>query len=168
MIRQILSQLGVLLLLIPVPGIFPRAVAQDRPLPMDKILNPMPEYDPFEKAGTQPQFFPDEVDKRARELMIDALTQRKDAMEAHLRALQVEDKRLQKDHGAVTGLTAHARTWSTTRLSTARLISRRKGPRSKAPIRRSAKSIWKRSSIRMILINPISSCARAVPIFGPG
>jgi hypothetical protein len=44
---------------------------QTRGLDLEKILNPMPEYDPFETPAAAPQFFPDAVDKRARELLIE-------------------------------------------------------------------------------------------------
>ena len=82
--------------------------AQERELPLDKILNPLPEFDPFEKPPAAPQFFPDEVDKRTRDLLIDALIKRKDALPEHLKFFQAEDARLQKQHGTATGLTDHA------------------------------------------------------------
>ncbi len=74
---------------------------------LEKILNPLPEFDPFDKPPAAPQFFPDEVDKRARELLVDTLLNRKDALEDHLKFFKAEDARQQK-HGAVTGLTDHA------------------------------------------------------------
>jgi hypothetical protein len=83
--------------------------SQTRELELEKILDPMPDYDPFEKPVTTPQYFPDDVDKRARELLIDASTNRKDALEDHLKSLQAEDSRLRKQHGTATGLTEHAR-----------------------------------------------------------
>jgi len=83
--------------------------SQTRELELEKILNPMPEYDPFEKPTATPQYFPDDVDKRARALLIDALTHRNDALENHLKSLQAEDDRLRKEHGTATGLTEHAR-----------------------------------------------------------
>jgi hypothetical protein len=82
---------------------------QTRELELEKILNPMPDYDPFEKSATAPQYFPDDVDKRARELLIDTLTNRQDALEDHLKSLQAEDGRLRKQHGTATGLAEHAR-----------------------------------------------------------
>jgi hypothetical protein len=81
--------------------------AQERELELEKILNPMPDYDPFERSGTGPQFFPNEVDKHARELLIDALTNRQQSLGEHLKFLQTEDQRLQKQ-GAATGLTERA------------------------------------------------------------
>ncbi len=75
---------------------------------IDKILNPLPEFDPFEKAQSAPQFFPDDTDKRARELLIDALTGNKNGLAQHLKALQAQDGKLQKQQGTVTGLAEHA------------------------------------------------------------
>ncbi|HXV50090.1 MAG TPA: hypothetical protein VEB61_14885, partial [Candidatus Binatia bacterium] len=108
MTLRTLVQLGALLLLVSMSASIPLAGAQDGNLAIEKILNPMPEYDPFEKSGAPPQYFPDETDKRARELMIDALTHRKEAMATHVKALRAEDSRLKQQHGTVTGLTEHA------------------------------------------------------------
>ena len=80
------------------------ASGQDIERALDKILNPLPPFDPFEKPVETPRYFPDDVDKRARDLMIDALTNRRAEVEAHLRFFKDEDARLQKQHGAVTGL----------------------------------------------------------------
>ena len=74
---------------------------------LDRILNPLPEFDPFEQAPALPTYFPDEIDKRAREVLIDTLTNRKEALEDHLRFFKSEDGRLQKQHGTMTGLTEH-------------------------------------------------------------
>ena len=65
-----------------------RCIAQARELDLEKILNPMPEYDPFETPAAAPQFFPDAVDKRARELLIDTLTNRNQALQDHLEFLK--------------------------------------------------------------------------------
>jgi hypothetical protein len=83
--------------------------SQTRELELEKILNPMPDYDPFEKSASTPQYFPDDVDKRARELLIDALTNRKEVLEDHLKSLRAEDERLRKQNGTATGLTEHTR-----------------------------------------------------------
>jgi hypothetical protein len=77
-------------------------------LQLEKILNPVADYDPFEAPGTTPpKFFPDEVDRRARELLIDTLTNRKDALAEHLKFFKSEDAQLQKQRGASTGLAEH-------------------------------------------------------------
>jgi hypothetical protein len=82
--------------------------AQDIERALEKMLNPLPEIDPFEQPAEAPRYFPDEADKRARELMIDALTNRQEALRQHLRFFMDEDARLQKRHGAATGVTNHA------------------------------------------------------------
>ncbi len=82
--------------------------AQTRELDLERILNPMPDYDPFEAPPSAPQFFPDAVDKRARELLIDTLTNRNQALSDHLTYLQKEDARLQREQRTSTGLTERA------------------------------------------------------------
>jgi hypothetical protein len=85
------------------------AYSQDREQIFEKILNPVPDFDPFEKSTNQaaPRFFPDAVDQRARDLLIDALTNRKEALGDHLKFLKAEDDRLRKEHKTSTGLTEH-------------------------------------------------------------
>ncbi len=85
----------------------PPSFSQTRALELDKILNPMPDYDPFDRSTPTPLYFPDEVDKRARELLIDALTNRKEALDEHLKFFRAQDARMQKD-GAATGLAERA------------------------------------------------------------
>jgi hypothetical protein len=81
------------------------AHSQDREAPVDKILNPLPQFDPFEKPPEPPQYFPDAVDKRAREVLIDALTQNNESLEDHLQFFKGRDVQLQKQQGTATGLT---------------------------------------------------------------
>jgi len=83
------------------------ARAQERELPLERILNPLPEFDPFEKPLTTPQYFPDEIDKRAREALLDALFNDGTALERHLAFLKSEDGRLLQQQGGATGLTEH-------------------------------------------------------------
>lgn len=85
----------------------PPAPGQERELALEKILNPLPDFDPFEKPTAPPQFFPNEIDKRARRVLVDALTNRKESLEDHLKFFKSEDGRLQTQHGSVTGLTEH-------------------------------------------------------------
>jgi hypothetical protein len=83
--------------------------AQDREPVIEKILNPMPDYDPFDKSTTgAPQFFPDAVDKRSRELLIDALTNQQESLKDHLQFLKEQDSQLQKETNTSTGLTERA------------------------------------------------------------
>jgi len=88
--------------------IAPATLSWSQELPLDKILNPLPDYSPFEASGAAPpQYFPDEVDRRAREMLIDALTN-PGALEQHLQFFKAEDTRMQKQRGASTGLTEDA------------------------------------------------------------
>jgi hypothetical protein len=82
--------------------------AQDRELALEKILDPMPDYDPFDKPPSAPQFFPDEIDKRSRELLIDALTNRNESLEGHLQFFQIQDRQLKKLHGNTSGMAERA------------------------------------------------------------
>jgi tetratricopeptide (TPR) repeat protein len=83
--------------------------AQDREQVLDKILNPMPDYDPFEKStAAAPQFFPDAVDKRSRELLIDALTNQQESLKDHLQFFKQQDSQLRKEYSTATGLTERA------------------------------------------------------------
>jgi hypothetical protein len=84
------------------------ASGQDMERALEKMLNPLPDIDPFEKPPATPRFFPDEVDKRARELMVDALLNRQEAVREHLNFFKTEDARMQKQHGATTGLSDDA------------------------------------------------------------
>lgn len=102
-----LGPILLVLLLGPLAAWTPPATAQQRELPLDKILNPLPEFDPFEKPLAPPQYFPDDVDKRAREALIDALFNDKAALEQDLSFFKSEDGRLQKERQAATGLTEH-------------------------------------------------------------
>ncbi len=75
---------------------------------VEKMLNPLPEIDPFEKPAESPRFFPDEVDKRARDLMVAALLNHQDAVKEQVGFFKSEDARLQKQHSVTTGLSETA------------------------------------------------------------
>ena len=102
--KALISALSLSLSLSAIDGYPDVAQGQEHQAIIERILNPLPEFDPFEKPPVAPQFFPDEVDKRARELLIDSLTNRKAAIEEHVKFFQTEDRRLQKQHGSSTGL----------------------------------------------------------------
>jgi hypothetical protein len=82
--------------------------AQDVERALEKILEPLPEIDPFEKPSGTPLFFPDEIDKRARDLMIDALLDNREAVSGHLGFLKKEDARLRQQHRVISGLSERA------------------------------------------------------------
>jgi hypothetical protein len=102
--KALISALSLLLSLSAIDSYPDVAQGQEHQAIIERILNPLPEFDPFEKPPVAPQFFPDEVDKRARELLIDSLTNRKAGIEEHVKFFQTEDRRLQKQHGSSTGL----------------------------------------------------------------
>lgn len=82
-----------------------KADAQEKESVLERILKPLPDYDPFDKPALAPQFFPDEVDKRVREALVDSLTNRDDALADHARFLAEKDAQLKRERGTVTGLT---------------------------------------------------------------
>jgi hypothetical protein len=106
MTKLILTSL--LLLVLGSTHVWPEPCAAQE-LAIEKILNPMPDYDPFDKSTTgAPQFFPDAVDKRTRELLIDALTNQQESLKDHLKFLKEQDSQLQKEYNTSTGLTERA------------------------------------------------------------
>ena len=99
---------SLLLLILGSTHLWPEPCAAQE-LVIEKILNPMPDYDPFDKSTTgAPQFFPDAVDKRTRELLIDALTNQQESLKDHLQFLKEQDSQLQKEYNTSTGLTERA------------------------------------------------------------
>jgi hypothetical protein len=102
-------KVAVVFLLFALWGYLPRMPenirAEERESIPERILKPLPDFDPFEKSSFSPQFFPDEVDKRVRETLIDSLTNREESLEGHVRFFMNRDARLKKERGTVTGLT---------------------------------------------------------------
>ncbi|TAK07824.1 hypothetical protein EPO44_03500 [bacterium] len=82
-----------------------KAAGQEKESPLERVLKPLPDYDPFDKPPLPPQYFPDEVDKRVRELLVDSLTNGEEALEGHVRFFINKDAELKKEQGTVTGLT---------------------------------------------------------------
>ena len=80
----------------------PQTAAQENDL--SRILRPLPEYDPFDKPPPAPEFFPDAIDKRAREALIDSLTHQDSKLEDHARYFREKDAELKRIRGTVTGL----------------------------------------------------------------
>jgi hypothetical protein len=74
---------------------------------LDRVLDPLPDLDPFEKPPRSPEFFPDKTDKRARAALIDSLTGRDEALKSHLRFFTDKDAELKRERGTITGLTEH-------------------------------------------------------------
>src|SRR5262245_52000269 len=101
--RRVLVAGLFLLLVLPTSQ---RILAQENDL--DRILRPLPNYDPFDKPPPAPEFFPDEVDKRVREALIDSLTNQTSKLEDHARFFAQKDAEMKRSRGTVTGLTDYA------------------------------------------------------------
>ena len=104
--KRILTPVVFLFCLLAYPFLpFDRICAQENEALLERILKPLPDYDPFDKPPPAPQFFPDEVDKRVRETLVDSLTNREETLEGHARFFVNKDANLKKERGTVTGLT---------------------------------------------------------------
>ncbi len=104
--RSLLAMCALCAALVFPPGRAPAQVVQDLP---DRILNPLPEFDPFEKPPSAPLYFPDDVDKRARSAMIAALTGDSETLAEDLKFFAERDAQLKKERGTATGLSDAAR-----------------------------------------------------------
>jgi hypothetical protein len=58
---------------------------------MEKVLDPLPIYDPFDYTVPAPKYFPDEVDKRAHQALIDTLIDRPEKLQAHIAYFKAKD-----------------------------------------------------------------------------
>ena len=103
--RRLVQAVLVLLLFASCPSFAADLFSREKGAALEKILRPLPDFDPFDKPTAPPQFFPDDVDKRARELLIDSLTNREEALDGHLRFFRNRDNEMKRERGTVTGLT---------------------------------------------------------------
>jgi len=77
-------------------------------LPIEKILDPLPEFNPFdEQVRYRPQYFPDDTDRRIRQALIDSLTDSKKPLQDHVNFFKDKDSELMEERNTVTGLTQH-------------------------------------------------------------
>lgn len=83
----------------------PGALGDEEDAAITRILNPLPDYDPFEKAPPPPEFFPDAVTRRLYEVLVDGATGREGVWEGHLLFFQKKDDELRRKDHAATGLT---------------------------------------------------------------
>jgi tetratricopeptide (TPR) repeat protein len=81
--------------------------AQESFSPIESILNPLPRYDPFARPPSPPRFFPNEADRKIRDLLIEASLNREVSADLYIDFFAARDAELQKNHGSVTGLSAH-------------------------------------------------------------
>jgi tetratricopeptide (TPR) repeat protein len=74
---------------------------------LERILNPLPDYNPFDSGPPPPQFFPDQVDSRVHRALIDSLINGGKALKDHAAYFTEKDTELTGSRGMVTGLTGH-------------------------------------------------------------
>ncbi len=89
------------LLLVPV------AAAAGTPHP--RMLDPLHGFDPFVPPATAERYFPDEMERRVRTAIVDALTRRTDRLRGHVRYFEDQDRQRVADGGHASGLTHHVR-----------------------------------------------------------
>jgi tetratricopeptide (TPR) repeat protein len=89
------------------PGGGGKVFPQEGGAMLDRVLDPLPDLDPFEKPSRSPEFFPDEADKRVRAALIDSLTGTDEALKSQVRFFHNKDAELTKERGTITGLTEH-------------------------------------------------------------
>lgn len=87
-----------LLLLLPAS-----AWAQGAGDAMERLRDPLSGFDPFEQPVTAERYFPDETEKRVRQVLIDALTYRTEGFREHLRYFE------EREADADDGLAHHVR-----------------------------------------------------------
>ncbi len=93
-----------LLLVLPVS-----AMAQSARVSAERMLDPLPDFDPFEPPVTAERYFPDEMEQRVRVAILDALNHRTERLREHVRYFEGKDKERLDDGGNVSGLAHHVR-----------------------------------------------------------
>ena len=93
-----------LLLVLPVS-----AMAQSARVSAERMLDPLPDFDPFEPRVTAERYFPDELEQRVRLAILDALNHRTERLREHVRYFEGKDKERLDDGGNVSGLAHHVR-----------------------------------------------------------
>lgn len=107
MIRATLLFLFLLSLIAPAP-LRAQASLPDGREAIAKILQPLPDYDPFShRSSPAPEYFPDDTEKRVRQVLIDSLTNPNKDLEDAVHFFREKDAELSKERHTVTGLTDH-------------------------------------------------------------
>ena len=98
------ASLLCLLLVLPV-----LAATQAAGASLDRMLDPLRDFDPFEPPVTAERLYPDELEQRARLAMLDALNRRADRLREHVRYFEGKDRERLAGGGKASGLTHHVR-----------------------------------------------------------
>ncbi len=72
---------------------------------MERVLDPLREFDPFDEAVAAERYFPDEIERRVRRAITDALLQRPDRLREHLSRVEAEDEKRTAQGDEPSGLT---------------------------------------------------------------
>ena len=71
---------------------------------IERILDPLRDFEPFGEAVTAERYFPDEVERRVRRAVIDALTRRPERLPGHVSYLEEADEKRVAEGGRPSGL----------------------------------------------------------------
>lgn len=66
---------------------------------MERLRDPLSDFDPFEQPVTAERYFPDETGRRVRRVLIDALTHRTEGFHEHVRYFEERDREANADSG---------------------------------------------------------------------
>lgn len=81
------------------------AAAQPSKISLDRIMNPLRDFEPFEKPVATVRYFPDGIERRVRPAIIAALIQRPDKLREHLSYAEGEDEKRAAEGNKPSGLT---------------------------------------------------------------
>ncbi len=96
----------LLFILLALPG---SAAAQASGVPIERILDPTRDFDPFEKTVTAERYFPDAIERRTRRAIVDTLLRRTEQLPGHVRFLKEADKERAARGAEPTGLAGPVR-----------------------------------------------------------
>ncbi len=85
------------------------AAAQTPGVSIERILDPLRNFEPFEEAVAAERYFPDEIERRVRRAVVDALTRRLERLPGHVSYLEDADEKRVAEGGKPSGLTALVR-----------------------------------------------------------
>ena len=88
-----------ILLMLPVP-----TQAQSSRISVERVLEPLGDFDPFDEQIATERYFPDEIERRVRRAMVDALIRRSGGLGEHVSYLEDADEKRVAEGGRPSGL----------------------------------------------------------------
>jgi len=85
------------------------AMAQSARGSLERMMDPLRDFEPFEPPVTAERYFPDELEQRARAAIVDALTRRTERLRGHVSYFEGMDRERLAGGGNASGLTHHVR-----------------------------------------------------------